>query len=273
MTLDTTTDLLTHLVCADATGEDCIQTGAKRGLYYEEVDAGSILKLEPMFPSRVYTFQRQASDVDDDSHDRLYAVDSDYLVTSVQDILGKRSEVAFMRDQSMQWTGIKRIYKAPKNVWVSSPGATLYEFHYRDVFPDGTSTYYKRIAGVSKTGKPVPCLIVGATGSASNTEAQQLVLAASIIEDAHRSGVFTASIKDSTEIVLPVPIGEHKDLFALREGPMTKAGRRKAILHWVAQHMRQGVESKHSVAAHLRGVRSFQIDGLSVTLSPNGVKQ
>lgn len=271
--IDATETLLAHLICADASGDDNVDCGGRRGLLYMETDAGTKLSMEPMRPQRSYTFQHMHVDggIEEDQ-DRLYATDADLLLNSVQDLIGKQTEVAMICDNAIKWTGFKRLVRPPKGIWVASAGASLYEVHYREVFSDGSSTYYKRVGAISKSGKPLPCLIVGANGSRSTQEGVQLVLAASIIEDAHRPDVFTASIRESAEIVLPVPIGEHKDLFALRDAPLAPTGRRKSILHWVSKHMRQSKKKAQpaiEVASHLRGVRQFSIDGMTVTLSPN----
>jgi hypothetical protein len=271
--IDATETLLAHLICADASGDDNVDCGGRRGLLCAEFDAGIKLNLAPMQPKRSYTFQHMHVDGDiEDEHDRLYATDARLLLNSVQDLIGRQAEIAMICDGSIKWTGFKKLARPPKGIWTSSAGASLYEVHYREVFADGSSTYYKRVGAISKLGKPLPCVIVGSNGKRSATEGEQLVLAASIIEDAHRPDVFTASIRESAEIVLPVSIGEHKDLFALRDAPMAPTGRRKSILHWVSSHMRQSRKKDRQnieVAAHLRGIREFSIDGLTVTLSPN----
>jgi hypothetical protein len=237
---------------------------------FGETDAGSLLKFNQMRPRLTYTFQSIDSDVDESS-DRIFSTDAGLLLASVQDILGKESEIAFICDDRVKWTGFRKINKPPRGVWVASTGASLYEFHYREIFENGSSTYFKRVAAVSKRGRPVPCIIEGSSGSGAATEGSHAVLAASIIEDAHRIDALTATITDSTSIVLPVPVGDHKELFALRDAPMTPSGRRRAILHWVAKHTRRRRNSDEAVQikAHTRGVREITVDGFTVRLAPN----
>lgn len=269
--IDATETLLAHLICAHGDGAKFTVKGLGRGGSYEEVDAGVKLNLNPMHPQKSYTFQHfHESENIDRNEERIYAQDHRLLLNTVQDLIGSNAEVAMLCGDRVKWTGFRRINKAPRGVWVSSRGATLYEMHYREVFETGESTYFKRVCAVSKTGEPVVCLISGSKGRNSEIEGRQLILAASVIEDAHRPSVFTASIKESAEVVLPVPIGEHKDLFSLREAPLSPSGRRKAILHWVAKHARsRGKSNKVEVDAYLRGVRQLSMDGLTVTLSPN----
>ena len=97
-------------------------------------------------------------------------------------------------------------------------------------------------------------------------------VAASMIEDSHRSNTMLAAVKDATEIKFPVPLDDYKDVFADRDGPMNGA-RRKAIVHWVARHLRNSIRGKeHSVKRHTRGVQEFTIDGLRIRLTPNDIK-
>jgi hypothetical protein len=274
--IDKTESLLTYLICGDATGRDNVDAGGRRkfdtGMEFAETDAGSLLQFSPMRPRLSYTVQSIDSDVDDSS-DRIFTTDAGLLLAPVQDILGKEAEIAFIADDRVKWTGFRKINKPPRGVWVASPGASIYELHYREIFENGSSTYFKRVAAVSKRGQSVPCLVEGSTGAGAGEEGRQAILAASIIEDAHRIDVLTATISDSTAVVVPVPIGDHKELFALRDAPMTPAGRRRAILHWVAEHSRRKKTGEpFQVKRHTRGVRELTIDGLTVRLEPNDTK-
>lgn len=241
--LDRTETLIASLLCADSASERDHATGAvlrTANDSYEELHGGVRLDFEPLFPSKSYTTQL-GEHVEGTSSDRLYTDDSRLLRGSVQDIIGARSEVAVL-GETTDWLGFKKLHKAPKSVWVSSPGATLYEVHQRVVHPDGTSAYLKHIAAVSKAGRAIPCVVIGSRG-AGGMAGEKVILAASIIEDAHRTGVLTAEVRDTASVVFPVPMGDHKKLFATREAPLTPAGKRKAILHWVREHIRGGVGS------------------------------
>ena len=58
-------------------------------------------------------------------------------------------------------------------------------------------------------------------------------------------------------------------LRSLRDAPLTNAGKRKAILHWVTKHTRATRQERVNVSEHWRGTRTLSIDGLRVTLAPN----
>lgn len=262
--IDATETLLAHLICADNDDADNNTTGAKRGVCMEEVDAGAILRFDVMRPKLAHTFDMLDGD-------RIFALDPGLLITSVPDILGREAEVAIMKDGYCQWAGYRRLNKAPRNIWISGKAGAIYEVHWRIIYADGRSTYHRRCAAVSPKGLPLTCLIQGTRNPSGGMENHGIVLAASVIEDAQRTGCFSASVQDTAGIVFPVPYGGQMELFRLREGPNTPGGRRKAILHWVAKHIRRSCKSETTVREHMRGVHEFTVDGLKVKLSANDV--
>lgn len=234
------------------------------GVSKELIDAGSCLRFNPMLPRRSYTF-------DATDRERIFTDDPVLLLNTPQDLLGRSAEIAFVTSGGVaKWTGLRRLNKAPRGVWCAKPRATFYEFHYREISPDGAATYSHRVAALSASGDPVPVVIVGSNGGPGPSESRQAVMAASVIEDAHRTNALTATVRsDRSAIVLPVALGDHADLFALRNAPLTQAGRRKAILHWVRRHLRHTTGATTSVKPHWRGIRELTLDGLSVQLQTN----
>jgi len=267
--IDRVETLLTHLLYAGdttTTHVDGSKQWASGGAEYKEVDATVRLDFAPMLPALAYTFEHSINDEDN----RLYTMDPSMLLALPQDILGARAEIAIVAQDCVKWSGFRRLHKRPRNVWVGAAGACLYEHHYREIRADGASTYTWRVAAITRKGSPVVSLVEGTTGSGSILDSQQLVLAASIIEDAHRPNALTATISERAAIRMPVPVGEHRELFALRDGPLNASGRRRAILHWVRSHLRQTKKRDAEVSAHWRGVRELKVDGFSVRLEPNG---
>lgn len=270
ITLDTQTDvidLLAGLMFADADETELIKHGGGRatsdGMVLDIVDAGSKLNFSEMRPRRAYTF-----DMLDDG--RLFSFDPQALLYHPAETIGRESEFVLLKDNCLLWTGFRRLARPPKRTWVGSTKAALYEVHYRQVFQDGMSSYNKRIAAVDRNGYPVPCVIEGTAGIKASREGENLVMAASIIEDCHRSGAIRCELTDHNTIIAPIPLGAQKALFALRDGPLTGRGRRRAILHHVMRHRRESsAGTEHEVREHFRGVTSFVVDGLRVTLAAN----
>ena len=259
--VDTAETLITHLICADNDNAEHNVTGAKRGASMEEIDAGAILRFAPMRPKLAYTFDMLDGD-------RLFTLDHQSLLHSAPDILGDEAEVAIFKDGGyVQWVGYRRVRKTPRNVWIAGRAGAVYEVHWRNIYPSGKSTYFRRCAAVAPSGRPIPCVVVG-SGGAGN-ESDGLILAASIMEDTGRTGCFTATIAESAGIAFPLPYGAQTEIFKLRDGPLLPSGKRKAILHWVARHLRARGGKEHEVKPHTRGVHTFEADGLRVSLDPN----
>jgi len=255
--LDTAETLLAYLICSKLSETSkLIRPNTKN--VGEEFDISEVLNFDPITPKLAYTAQL-AND------DRLFCTDSSLLLNSPQDLLGSKSEIALLCDDRVKWLCYKKLNKRPHNVWVGSSGASLYELHYREIFSNGAETYAKRVVAFSKTGKPVVALVSGSNGWAGN-DSMLAITSASIIEDAHRPNALTATVKEDTGIIFPVPLGDHKEIFSLREAPLTPSGRRKAILHWVNKHTRKTEFSETNVKNHWRGVKDITIDGLNIKL-------
>ena len=237
-------------------------TGAVQELH----DQGELLDFDEMRPSTAYTFDMA-------DKERIFTTSTDYLVTHPADVLGDEAEVVMIGDGMLKWRGYRRLRRAPKGVACLGRATHWYEMHMRFVTGNGAGEYYKRVVPISRDGKPLLAQAQGHNVCTPNLEGEMLVLCASVIEDAHRANTILAAVRDATEIKFPVPLDDYKDVFAERDGPMNGA-RRKAIVHWVAQHLRHSTRGKEfAVKKHTRGVQEFIIDGLRIRLTPNAQAQ
>ena len=259
-TIDAIENMLAHLVCADQL--ECLNPLSvhKQKQLSTSVDAGAKLRFNPIYPSVAFTTQIGT--------EREFALNANLLLHTPQDLLGSKTEVALVSTDFVKWSAFKKIFKRPIGVWVEKPGADLYEYHSRFIRADGSADYCKRVAAIDKKGNPVRVVITGTHDQSSRQpDGELLILAASIVEDANRPGTFQTTVSDGVGVILPVPQGEHLDIFRLRDSPCTAGGRRKPLLHWVAKHLRKTAKAEVEVKEHLRGVHQFGIDGLRVTLN------
>lgn len=250
--LDKVETLLAHLLCSDKR-KPTFNDALLRTLSFEE-----------MSPKRTYTAQI--------SGDRIYTGDPKMLLHPMQELLGQECECALIAEDCIKWMGFRRLRKAPRGAWAPVLRPTWYEVHSLQILPDGSSRYEVDCLAISSKGVPLTvqherCIIARPGDMTTQWSA---VFTASLVEDATREGCLIATVQDQVALRFPVPIGEHRDLFALRDAPLTPSGRRKAILHWVSRHTRATPRLKNAdVSAHWRGVRTLRIDGLCVTLEPN----
>lgn len=232
------------------------------GRVLELHDQGELLAIDEMRPASAYTF-----DMADE--ERIFATTTDYLITHPADVLGDEAEVVMLDGEMLKWRGYRRLRRAPKGVACLGRATHWYEMHMRFVTGNGAGEYYKRVVPIDRNGKTLLAQVQGHNVCAPGEEGQMLVLCASVIEDAHRANTMLAAVKDATEIKFPVPLDDYKDVFAERDGPMNGA-RRKAIVHWVARHLRHSTRgNEFAVKKHTRGVQEFTIDGLRIRLTPN----
>jgi hypothetical protein len=244
-------------------GPKIIRRSKGDGMTLEHLDQGSLLHFEAMSPASAYTFDML-------DKDRLVTTDHEYLAAHPSEILGDESEFVTFYSDTYKWTGFRRLHRAPKGVACLGRVTHWYEMHIRCVSIDGNGDYHKRVVPIDQSGKPLLATIQNNAVCNPRREGYRFISGASIIEDAHRSGTMLAAVKDATEIKFPIPIGDYKDVFAKRDGPMS-GSRRKAIVHWVMSHIRRTPSKKETVVKqHTRGVQEFMIDGLRIVLTPNG---
>ena len=230
--------------------------------YWECVDQGALLKFDAMKPTSAYTF-----DMTDTT--RIFAFSPEYLVGHPSEIVGDEAEMILFNGELLIWRGFRLVRKPPKGVSCLGKASHWYELHERLVTPAGGGDYIKRLVALNSKGQPLLTRVQGHSVCNPLHEGQALILCASMIEDAHRANTMLAAVNDATEIKFPVPIDDYKEVFAKRDGPMNGA-RRKAIIHWVAKHLRHSaLGNEFLVKKHIRGVQEFTVDGLRIKLTPN----
>ncbi|MFM7010973.1 MAG: hypothetical protein ACKO0Z_16900 [Betaproteobacteria bacterium] len=236
--------------------------GRRTDGHWEIRDQGQLLKFDVMKPKSAYTF-----DMVDKT--RIFAATTDYLVRHPAETFGYEAETVVFGGGLLKWRGFRLLRKPPKGAACLGKASHWYEMHERLVSPDGRGEYVKRLAALDSKGRPLPTLMQGHIVCGPKDEGVVLVMCASLIEDAHRANTMLAEVKDATGIKFPVPIDDYKHVFAERDGQMNGA-RRKAIVHWVARHLRHSTRGKEfAVNKHTRGVQEFTIDGLRIRLTPN----
>lgn len=260
-------------LCSDAPSPnrgDCTCTRKKRGHdqgIAASCDAGVLLPFSEMTPRSAYL-----SGFDPE---RLYGNHADYLLAHPAEVCGDETEVAIVlpedADFGMRWIGMRKLAKLPRRVAIFGRPSHVYEMHFRETpRTGGTTNYVKRVVAFSKAGGFLPVKVEGRI-LGGEAEYRQAMIALSLKEDHFRKNVMRASVADSVELMFPVPIDDYQKVFSEREGPFTSGGRRKQIVHWVAQHLRRSPSlgaAPVQVAAHVRGVREFAVDGLRVRIDP-----
>lgn len=272
-TIGTFDDVETGILMLLETGDTSatsgwMQTGRRGEYILKEVDVSTTAIRGEMSPKDAFTFD-MACDADGEDG-RWYTDRHDILLRPVWEILGDKNEIFAYSPEKAVWTGFRRISQLPKFASALGKPFAVYEMHCRTVFGNGARDYGKGIVAFNGKGGPLPIKLRGVGRADTSANSINAILCASIIEDAMRPNAFLASVSDAVTLKFPVAAGAHKDFFSLRDAPLDKAGRRKAILHWVRQHSRTTKnEQMTSVVRHTRGVKELIVDGLTVRLEAN----
>ena len=224
-------------------------------------DGGDLLSFDVMRPRRIFTF-----DAADES--RLFPSSHSDLMAHPSDILGEETESGVICGERMNWSGFRRIKGRPKRVCAARSGDHIYyERHCRVV--GKSSGYFKRLVAFDAKGSPVPLFINGIPiGQPGDGVAA--ILTCGLVEDAFRRDAYLCSLSDAVDLLFPLSAADVFDFFASREAPMTPGGRRRALIHWVSEHMRKvSLAKKTVIRQHYRGITEFTVDGLSVSAIPN----
>lgn len=225
------------------------------------IDDGQLIGAKPASPSCAYTFD--AAD-----QERLYAGGEEYLLRHPAETLGDRSEVIMTcEDGSLKWLCfIKR--DKPKNVICAEKIHSFYEYHCMLGGVSGWRDYGVRAIAFNKKGRPLMMKIKGFHGF-TGQDGHNAIMAASVIEDAHRSGAVIGALEADAMIKFPISIEEYKHFLADRDGfKNTPTGRRNTILHFCNEYARRRGGRLLEVRAHARGARVFETGGMTLTLTP-----
>ena len=231
-------------------------------------DVGGVLGFDSLSPKSAFAGNFGG----ERDEDRIYTTSHEYLAAHPADIIKDQAEVMFFLEDiiAIRWVGLKRT-RPRKNVFaMNGKPVAWYEMHIRQECQNGSSLYHQRMVPIDADGKPL--MAKSTTGGAivcDKKESTFLTLAASIIEDNLRAKTMLAKIKEETEVKFAVPLDDYKDVFIGRDAPMQN-GRRKAIIHWVASHLRKNQDGDSArVKKHIRGVDEIVIDGIRISITPN----
>lgn len=226
---------------------------------------GSVHHTEGMQPNSMY-----ARDICDEN--RVDAFSPDYLLCHPSETLGTEAEILVVDDTKYAgWLGFRQLPKKPKGLTYFGKASHFYELNSRIVFTAGKRQGVNTVIALDKLGRVIPSTFTLKRGEkvSDPTRTDLVCMACSIIEDAHRSNAMLAAVKEGKEIKFPVPLDDYKEVFYSREAPLAN-GKKKAIAHWVAKHIRQTPTGKTTtVKKHIRGVKDIVVDGLNINIQLN----
>lgn len=239
----------------------------------EEIDPSKAIKrtFKPDHPFLVDF----GSDIEDETSERIFTRSKDYLVSDMKELIGNGFENTLLNGLSVIWikvipTDLKKLkgFSAFKH-------DAAFEYHYRVKYFDGSGEYIKRIVATYKNN-PVPIFYNGAP---VENVYDQLVALCSVKEDVCRNGVFHAKFTNSDTgkgLIMALTGNGIIELMKFRDTPRTDSGRKRPILHWVKEHLRnyntQNQEPGNTrIDSYERGIDSFESDGYVISIQSPSV--
>lgn len=257
------TMILMLLEAKDATFNECDETKKifHKNILFQTKTMKSFV--EEMYPNKTYAANYSLQNFDE----------SDFFKpTNIHpaEILNDECEMAFIKQNTIIWFGFRKINKLPKGYSYFGKASFLYELHVRDYGLNKKSRYSNNICPLDKNGKYLTTYQNGKLfNNLSINNAPNLV--SSFVYNSLNSNSMLAEVTDATKVLFPVPLDDYKEVFSKRDMQPLEL-RRKAILHWVAKHIRKSVnKNNHEVKKHTRGIDEFTVDGLKVKISANTV--
>lgn len=242
--------------------------------YYEETK-----KVSKTIQSSLITYPLKHMPVDCPwagvDSERIYTMDPDLLLDDPLKVVGPKEELAIYDTGGAQWFG-QRLYSGNRKGYTTAapPRAIWVEQHQRNIRPDGREFYFSQMSAWDPVNRriwpivPAHCARQKLRGSNKKQNQQalrMLVLMASFVEDS--KPFWCVEVRESTAVKTYATEESVKKLAELRKAPLTQSGRKKAILHWVAEHVRKlPTGNQTTVSQHMRGIESFSVDGLDVSI-------
>lgn len=264
--MEHTEDLMEHMLavalCADAPPTHDMHEGA--GIALGRWVEGGMRSMTSELPKRTPTSAfAHCPSLDGD---RLVTTTHKLLMAHPAALIGDGSEVMMLTDQSVEWTRLEPVRRLPRNMAAVGRAHYWAALHARSIYANGVQRYYSTLVPFARDGAPLAAQWRGSWACKPTNIGRDAIVACSLIEDAQRPNAMLASVRDGVELTFPVAEDAYLEAFALRDAPTTAQGRRRALLHWVAKHMRTTRRGRGEVKRHMRGVAEFDIGGYRVKL-------
>ena len=264
--MEQTEDLMEHMLavalCADAapTNDNHQGAGVTLGRWVEGGMRAMTSELPQRTPTSAFAHCRSLDG------DRLVTTTHKLLLAHPAELIGDGVEVMALADQSVEWTRLEPVRRLPRNMAAVGRAHYWAALHTRRIAANGVQNYYSTLVPFARDGAPLAAQWRGAWVCKPTNLGMDAIVACSLIEDAQRPNAMLASVRDGVELTFPVAEHAYLEAFALRDAPTTAQGRRRALLHWVAKHMRASRHGRGEVKRHMRGVAQFDMGGYRVKL-------
>ena len=264
--MEQTEDLIEHMLalalCADAapTNDNHHLGDITMGSWEARCMRTMTSELPRRTPTQAYAHCRSLEG------ERMVATTHKLLLAHPAELIGSGVEVMHLADACVDWTRLEPMQRLPRNVAAVGRAHYWAAMHMRRIAANGMQCYFSTLVPFSREGAPLAAQWRGAWVCKPTNVGMDAIVTCSMVEDAQRPNAMLASVRDGVELTFPVGEDAYLEAFALRDAPTTALGRRRALLHWVAKHVRTTRRGRGEVKRHMRGVAEFDIGGYRVRL-------
>lgn len=264
--MEQTEDLMEHMLavalCADAppSNDNHQGGGMTLGRWVDGGMCSMTAELPRRSPTRAYAHCRALDG------ERLVTTTHELLLAHPAELIGDGCEVMMLDDGGAHWRRLEPARRLPRDLAAVGRVYFWAAMHLRGIAANGVQSYHSTLVPFARSGQPLAAQWRGAWVCKPTNLGMDAIVSCSLIEDAQRPNAMLASVRDGVELTFPVGEDAYLEAFALRDAPTTPQGRRRALLHWVAKHMRATRRGQAEVKRHMRGVTEFDMGGYRVKL-------
>ena len=212
-----------------------------------------------------------------DSDERIVSPNQRLLREPFPELIGRFSEALIMSPGWARWVGCERLNKRPKRI-LAPPGVRAF-YCLTQIEMDAAlrGKSHAACVGVTDTGAVVACPAeqegfrstyqLNRGSRPWDDTVNMAVVFASMIDDFTLADRWKVSFSADRAMSFSTTAEGAREAFAFRDAPLSPAGRRKAILHWVRAHGRKKQDGGVAeVPKHLRGITEFTAGGVDIRI-------
>lgn len=212
-----------------------------------------------------------------EENERWLTTDTDVMMLRPEVILNNDILETALFDpnkKELKWTMYKKINLPKRYFHFAGANSIIFEAHYRKIGCNLQDEYIKLMGAYSQKTNLVRHVHYDGGFLRSRTPKDvedfqnSFLFAASIYDDAHSIKMWQVEIGYKKSFKIAVYESAAKELFSIREAPLTGNNRKKPLLHWVNKHFRTKPvnEGYVEIPKHLRGITEFDIDEYKIKI-------
>lgn len=208
---------------------------------------------------------------DTDEEHRLFSADMEMLLKVPDSSFG----VIMVTDSIVKESSFTKLNNVPRGYAAFGSYDSVWQFDFVGTATSNLKAEHIQMVMAVKNRKVVvlypvqtPRQILTMFRQRDNKKASEsFAVSSSVLEDYALNQFWHVDITDTVTISTYAKERDVKSFLDIRTAPITKAGQRKSVLHWVSGHRRKIGDKTTEVVKHLRGLDHFELGGFDVAIT------